>query len=83
MRLVITMLCGGAIGFERERKNQAAGLWFAGSIGPAAGLGFWHIRRLATTLSLTVLWRLHRLERRVVSKPTQTDDLVFGLPLGR
>lgn len=26
MRLVVAMLCGGAIGFERERRNRAAGL---------------------------------------------------------
>lgn len=26
MRLLIAMLCGAAIGFERERKNRAAGL---------------------------------------------------------
>lgn len=139
MRLLIAMLCGGAIGFERERKNRAAGLrthilvclssaivailtieiahhtafqgesaridplrlieaitagvaflaagmivfskgevrglttgaglWFAGSIGLAAGLGFWHISLLATALALVVLWLLHGLEQRVVSRP--------------
>ena len=113
MRLLIAMLCGGAIGFERERKNRAAGLRThilvclssaivailtieiahhsafqadsvridplrlieaitAGVAFLAAGLGFWHISLLATTLALIVLWLLHGLERRVVSRP-ETD----------
>lgn len=138
MRLLIAMLCGGSIGFERERKNRAAGLrthilvclssaivailtieiahhtafqgesaridplrlieaitagvaflaagmivfskgevrglttgaglWFAGSIGLAAGLGFWHVSLMATALALVVLWLLHGLEQRVVPR---------------
>lgn len=138
MRLVVAMLCGGAIGFERERKNRAAGLrthilvclssaivailtieiahhaafqgdsarvdplrlieaitagvaflaagmivfskgevrglttgaglWFSGSIGLAAGLGFWQVSLLATALALIVLWLLHGIESHVAPK---------------
>lgn len=138
MRLVVAMLCGGAIGFERERKNRAAGLrthilvclssaivailtieiahhaafqgdsarvdplrlieaitagvaflaagmivfskgevrglttgaglWFSGSIGLAAGLGFWQVSLLATALALIVLWLLHGIESHVTPK---------------
>lgn len=138
MRLVVAMLCGGAIGFERERKNRAAGLrthilvclssaivailtieiahhaafqgdsarvdplrlieaitagvaflaagmivfskgevrglttgaglWFSGSIGLAAGLGFWQVSLLATALALVVLWLLHGIESHVAPK---------------
>ncbi|MFN7008867.1 MAG: MgtC/SapB family protein [Allorhizobium sp.] len=138
MRLLVAMLCGGAIGFERERKNRAAGLrthilvclssaivailtieiahhaafqgdsarvdplrlieaitagvaflaagmivfskgevrglttgaglWFSGSIGLAAGLGFWQVSLLATALALIVLWLLHGIESHVTPK---------------
>jgi len=63
----VAFLAAGTIIFARGRikgLTTGAGLWLAGAIGLAAGLGFWQIAGLATLLALVVLGLLHSVERQ-------------------
>jgi putative Mg2+ transporter-C (MgtC) family protein len=70
----VAFLAAGTIIFARGRikgLTTGAGLWLAGAIGLAAGLGFWQIAGLATVLAVAVLALLHPLEKAL---PDDTDN---------
>lgn len=71
----VAFLAAGTIIVARGRikgLTTGAGLWLAGSVGLAAGLGFWQIAGLVTVLAVVVLGLLHPLEK-VVSPPDRND----------
>lgn len=74
----VAFLAAGTIIFARGQVKgltTGAGLWLAGAIGLAAGLGFWQIALLATLLALVVLALLHPLEKVVpVIRSEDTPD---------
>ena len=58
----VAFLAAGMIVYSKgevQGLTTGAGLWFAGSIGLACGLGFWQIGLIASTFALVVLWLLH------------------------
>jgi putative Mg2+ transporter-C (MgtC) family protein len=57
---------------EIHGLTTGAGLWLAGAIGVAAGLGLWQIALFATLLALVVLGLLRALSRKLDVK--QDDD---------
>jgi len=57
---------------EIHGLTTGAGLWLAGAIGVAAGLGLWQIALFATLLALVVLGLLRMLSRKLDIK--QDDD---------
>ena len=64
----VAFLAAGTIIVARGRikgLTTGAGLWLAGSVGLAAGLGFWQIAGLATLLAIVVLGLLHPIEKAV------------------
>ncbi|KPF43418.1 preprotein translocase subunit TatA [Rhizobium sp. AAP43] len=64
----VAFLAAGMIVFTKGQVRgltTGAGLWFAGSIGLACGLGFWTIALIATGFALTVLWILRGLEGKL------------------
>ena len=66
----VAFLAAGTIIFARGRVKgltTGAGLWLAGSVGLAAGLGFWQIAALATVLAIVVLGLLQPLEKSVIA----------------
>lgn len=66
----VAFLAAGTIIVARGRikgLTTGAGLWLAGAIGLAAGLGFWQIAAFATLLALVVLGLLHPVEKAVIS----------------
>ncbi len=63
----VAFLAAGVVIFTRGEVHgltTGAGMWLAGAIGVACGLGFWQIALFATVLALLVLSLVHRLERR-------------------
>lgn len=77
----VAFLAAGFIIFTRGEVRgltTAAGLWLAGAIGLAAGLGFWQVAAMATLLALVVLGLLRLIERRVSPKADdgrKTDEV--------
>lgn len=68
----VAFLAAGTIIFSRGQVKgltTGAGLWLAGAIGLAAGLGFWQIAGLATLLAVLILGLLYPLERAVIPDP--------------
>jgi putative Mg2+ transporter-C (MgtC) family protein len=64
----VAFLAAGTIIFSRGRVKgltTGAGMWLAGAIGLAAGLGLWQVALLATILALVVLLVMHGLSRAV------------------
>ncbi|MBO6717237.1 MAG: MgtC/SapB family protein [Rhizobiaceae bacterium] len=64
----VAFLAAGFIIFNRGEVHgltTAAGMWLAGAVGLAAGIGFWQIALLSTGLGITVLWLLMHLENRL------------------
>lgn len=64
----VAFLAAGLIVFTRGRVRgltTGAGMWLAGAIGLACGLGLLRIAALATVLAVVVLWALALVERRV------------------
>jgi putative Mg2+ transporter-C (MgtC) family protein len=64
----VAFLAAGFIVFSRGEVHgltTAAGMWLAGAVGLASGLGFWQIALLATLLGVTVLWLLRLFERQL------------------
>lgn len=73
----VAFLAAGFIIFNRgaiHGLTTAAGMWLAGAVGLAAGIGFWQIALLSTVLGITVLWLLIYLEKRL--KLNRRDELV-------
>lgn len=63
----VAFLAAGVVIFTRGEVHgltTGAGMWLAGAIGVACGLGLWQIALLATVLALVVLGLLHALEDR-------------------
>lgn len=61
----IAFLAAGVVIFARGEVHgltTGAGMWLAGAIGVACGLGLWQIAALATLIALIVLGLLHILE---------------------
>lgn len=66
----VAFLAAGMIVFSRGRVHgltTGAGMWLAGIIGLAVGIGRWPIAVLATGLALVVLWVLRYFEKGVVN----------------
>ncbi|KQZ29732.1 hypothetical protein ASD50_03095 [Mesorhizobium sp. Root552] len=64
----VAFLAAGIVIFTRGEVHgltTGAGMWLAGAIGVAAGLGLWQIAALATLIALVVLSVLHVFERRL------------------
>lgn len=62
----VAFLAAGFIIFNRGEVHgltTAAGMWLAGAVGLASGLGFWQIALLATLLGVVVLWLLRLFEK--------------------
>ena len=63
----IAFLAAGVVIFARGEVHgltTGAGMWLAGAIGVACGLGLWQIAALATLIAIVVLGFLHVLEAR-------------------
>ena len=61
----IAFLAAGVVIFARGEVHgltTGAGMWLAGAIGVACGLGLWQIAGLATLIALIVLGLMHMLE---------------------
>lgn len=64
----VAFLAAGVVIFTRGEVHgltTGAGMWLAGAIGVAAGLGLWQIAMFATFIALVVLGVLHMFERRL------------------
>ncbi len=64
----VAFLAAGVVIFTRGEIHgltTGAGMWMAGSIGLACGLGLWQVAGFATFLSLLVLGVLHTLEDKM------------------
>jgi|SRR6185312_122451 len=75
----VAFLAAGLIFFAKGEVHgltTGAGMWLAGSIGLAVGLGFWQIALLATVLALVVLGLLQMLQTN-----TKNKNLSCQLPL--
>ena len=61
----VAFLAAGTILFARgevQGLTTGAGMWLAGAIGLAAGLGFWQIAGFGTFMVLVVMGLMHSLE---------------------
>jgi putative Mg2+ transporter-C (MgtC) family protein len=73
----VAFLAAGSIIFARGKVQgltTGAGMWLAGAIGLAAGLGFWQIAAFVTLLALIVLGLLHGIERSTDRKFVDDGD---------
>lgn len=64
----VAFLAAGVVIFTRgevQGLTTGAGMWLAGAIGVACGLGFWQIALLATIIALVVLGLLQALEMKL------------------
>jgi putative Mg2+ transporter-C (MgtC) family protein len=64
----VAFLAAGVVIFTRGQVHgltTGAGMWLAGAIGVACGLGLWQIAGFATLLALVVLGLLHTLEAKL------------------
>jgi putative Mg2+ transporter-C (MgtC) family protein len=64
----VAFLAAGSIIFSQgtvKGLTTGAGLWLAGAIGLAAGLGFWQVGVFATMLAILILGVMHILEKRL------------------
>lgn len=71
----VAFLAAGLIFFTRGEVHgltTGAGMWLAGAIGLAVGLGFWQIAALATVLALVVLGLLQAV-LKTKKRPNSTD----------
>lgn len=62
----VAFLAAGTIIVARGQVKgltTGAGLWLAGSVGLAAGLGFWQVASFVTVLAVIVLGLLHPFEK--------------------
>ena len=64
----VAFLAAGVVIFTKGEVHgltTGAGMWLAGAIGVASGLGLWQVALFATVLALAVLTLLHTLERKL------------------
>jgi putative Mg2+ transporter-C (MgtC) family protein len=74
----VAFLAAGSIIFARGKVKgltTGAGLWLAGAIGLASGLGLWQVALFSTVLALVVLGLLSRFEvaKKADADPEQPD----------
>lgn len=70
----VAFLAAGIVIFTRgevQGLTTGAGMWLAGAIGVASGLGFWQIALLGTLIALVVLGLLQLLEARTTIHPQE------------
>lgn len=85
----IAFLAAGTILFSRgevQGLTTGAGMWLAGAIGLAAGLGLWQIAGFGTLLVLIVLGLMHALEVKLDLSEDKKDEKPGGKqggPAGR
>jgi putative Mg2+ transporter-C (MgtC) family protein len=74
----VAFLAAGTIVFARGEVRgltTGAGMWLAGATGLVAGLGFWQLAVLTTTMAMVVLWLLRKVEVRMnLRPPTRPED---------
>lgn len=73
----VAFLAAGTIVFSRGEVRgltTGAGMWLAGTIGLAAGLGFWQLAGLSTVFALLVLWLLRRFEHHLGRDEKKEED---------
>lgn len=79
----VAFLAAGVVIFTKGEVHgltTGAGMWLAGAIGVAAGLGLWQIAVLATAITLVVLSLLHVVQSKIASRhddparPGASDD---------
>lgn len=67
----VAFLAAGVVIFTKGEVHgltTGAGMWLAGAIGVACGLGLWQVALLATVLALIVLGLLHVFEEKLDMK---------------
>ncbi|WP_157014539.1 MgtC/SapB family protein [Mesorhizobium xinjiangense] len=72
----VAFLAAGMIVFARGHVHgltTGAGMWLAGSIGLACGLGFWQVAVIATLLAVIVLTVMRVVEGRLLGKDRRTQ----------
>ena len=73
----VAFLAAGTILFARgelQGLTTGAGMWLAGAIGLAAGLGFWQIAGFGTFMVLVVLGLMHSLEVKFNLSDDKNDE---------
>lgn len=73
----VAFLAAGTILFARgelQGLTTGAGMWLAGAIGLAAGLGFWQIAGFGTLLVLIVLGLMHSLGVKLEISEDKRDE---------
>jgi putative Mg2+ transporter-C (MgtC) family protein len=73
----VAFLAAGVVIFTRgevQGLTTGAGMWLAGAIGLACGLGFWQIALFVTVLALIVLAALQKLEQKLVTDEAPPGD---------
>lgn len=73
----VAFLAAGTIIFARGEVRgltTGAGLWLAGAIGLASGLGFWQIAAFATLLAVVVLGVMQQFDKTMERKLPTKDD---------
>jgi putative Mg2+ transporter-C (MgtC) family protein len=83
----VAFLAAGVVIFTRGEVHgltTGAGMWLAGAIGVAAGLGLWQVALFATLLALVVLGLLHALELKLdLNNGKVGDEEPDGKPRGK
>lgn len=82
----VAFLAAGVVIFARGQVHgltTGAGMWLAGAIGIACGLGFWQIALVGTLLALIVLSLLQMLENRLDLNKGKDFDLADEREAGR
>ncbi len=77
----VAFLAAGVVIFTRGQVHgltTGAGMWLAGAIGVASGLGLWQIALFSTVLALIVLTLLYAFESRL--SMNQGDDFEHSEP---
>lgn len=78
----VAFLAAGTILFSRgevQGLTTGAGMWLAGAIGLACGLGLWQIATFGTFLVLVVLVLLQKLQDRMnLNQPEEQDKPASG-----
>lgn len=72
----VAFLAAGTIIVARGQikgLTTGAGLWLAGSVGLAAGLGFWQVAAFVTVLAVIVLGLMHPAERALAQAGSKDD----------
>jgi putative Mg2+ transporter-C (MgtC) family protein len=77
----VAFLAAGIVIFTKGEVHgltTGAGMWLAGAIGVAAGLGLWQVALFATVLALLVLGLLHALELKLDMNKGKLGDKPRG-----